>query len=409
MTRMRRGFARPLTRTPKQLVALSILAAGTGAIAQQPPIRALDRQEVVDMVVGTGIYCSRGLDTAGLIAKVDAAVARGQRLRMISPADMPDDWLAFTSFGIGGGGAWPEVIRRHEAMGIKVTYDQVRPERALADYLGKRFDATFSAEAGQFVGSLLTAARLGIPLIDGDPSARCLPEVQMSPFYLLGGLTRAPLAGETPYGDIFIIPKVRDERRVEEMTRALAMASGGGVDIAGNALTAKVLKRYLDPGFHSRAGRLGRAARLATAAGHDPVAAIVAEAHGYLLFRGRVASSQTKGEGGFGWTEATLTGTGRFAGSSYRIFNKNENMIAWRDGKLDAAAPDIIAALDPKTGWAMRGSTATIGGYVVGQDLAIVGIPAVPLWRQPTMIAEVGPRHFGFPIDYMPLERLHRR
>ena len=88
-----------------------------------------------------------------------------------------------------------------------------------------------------------------------------------------------------------------------------------------------------------------------------------------------MAASQTKGDGGFGWTEAILTGTGRFAGSRYRIFNKNENMVAWREGKLDAAAPDIIAALDPKTGWAMRGSTSTIGGYVVGQELAIVGIP----------------------------------
>lgn len=392
------------------LICLALLAAQPVAAASEAPTtRVLGRQEIIDMIVGTGIYCSRGIDTQALIGKVDAALAERRTFRMIELADVPDNWLGFTSFGIGGSGAWPEVMKRFEAIGVKVTYDQVRPENALSTYLGRSFDATFSAEAGQFVGSLLTAARLNVPLIDGDPSARCLPEVQMSPFNLLGGITRAPLAGETPYGDIFIIPKVRDERRVEELMRALAIASGGGVDIAGNALPGAVLKRYLAPGFLSDAGRLGRAAREALAAGKDPVMAIVAASHGYLLFRGRVTKSDTKGENGFGVTEATLAGTGTFAGQHYRIFNKNENMIAWRDGKLDAAAPDIIAAVDPRTGWSMRGSIDTIGGFVVGQNLAIVGIPAVALWRMPAMIAEVAPRDFGFDVDYVPIEQLHRR
>lgn len=152
---------------------------------------------------------------------------------------------------------------------------------------------------------------------------------------------------------------------------------------------------------------VGRAAREAVESHKDPVAAVAAAGHGYVLFRGRVMKSETRGERGFGWTIAELAGIGPYAGSTYRIFNKNENMIAWRDGKLDAAAPDIIAALEPKTGWAMRGSPTMIGGFVVGQELAIVGLPAAPMNRTPKAIEMLGPRHFGFDQDYVPLEVLH--
>ncbi|MFZ0737578.1 MAG: hypothetical protein WAM96_10855, partial [Candidatus Acidiferrales bacterium] len=90
----------------------------------------------------------------------------------------------------------------------------------------------------------------------------------------------------------------------------------------------------------------------------------------------------------------------------YHIYNKNENMVAWKDNKLDAAAPDIINALDPKTGWAMRGSQV-IGGFVIGQQLTIVGFPNDALLRTPQVIEGMGPRHFGFPDDYVPIEQLH--
>jgi DUF917 family protein len=278
----------------------------------------------------------------------------------------------------------------------------------LAEHLGQKFDVTFEAEAGgATVSALITAARMKIPLVDGCPSGRCLPEVQMSPFFM-NGINRAPLAVTTRFGDSIIIPRVYNDFRVEDLTRGLAVASGGGVTVAANAVSGRVLKANLIPAFLTRSIALGRAAREAKAEGRDPVQAVIEAGGGYLLFRGIVKTSDSKGEQGFGWTDAILEGAGAFKGSQYRIFNKNENMVAWRDGKLDAAAPDLISPLDPDTAWAMRGGSV-IGGFTVGQDLAIVGFPNHAIWRTPKGIEMLGPRHFGFDEDYVPIEELQKR
>ncbi|MCC7181698.1 MAG: DUF917 domain-containing protein [Acidobacteria bacterium] len=392
------------------LLACILMVDGPISRASPPQLRTLDRQDLVDMMVGTSILCTRGGDTEGMIKRIDDALAAGRQFTMIALEDVPDDWMAFTSFGVGGGGAWSHVTERMERQGF-VRGRPVDPSLptaidVLSQYMGRTFDVTFEAEAGGATSSaLLTASRMSIPIVDGCPSGRCLPEVQMSPFFM-NGISRAPLAATTRYGDSILIPRVHDDFRVEDLTRALAVASGGSVTVAANAVSGKVLKANLIPGFLSKAILLGRAARRAVAAGDDPVRAVIDAGDGYLLFRGTVTQSESKGEQGFGWTDAVLEGTGGFVGSRYRIFNKNENMVAWRDGRLDASAPDLIAALDARTGWAMRGGSI-IGSFVVGQELAIVGFRNHAIWRTPKAIEMLGPRHFGFDHDYIPIERLH--
>jgi len=383
-----------------------LLAFVASARGQRARVRTLGEQELTDLMVGASILCTRGGNTEAMIQRVTTAVRTGQTFRMIALEDVPDDWLGVTSFGIGGGGAWDYVTKRMEQQGFRSDPQAPTAVDILSSYLGKKFDATFEAEAGgATLGALLTAARMGVPVIDGCPSGRCLPEVQMSPFFL-SGITRAPLAGVTRYGDVIIIPKVHDDFRVEDITRGIAVASGGGITVAANALPGRTLKHHLIPGFLSKCIGLGRAAREAVAEGRDPVDAVVRAGRGYLLFRGVVRKSDTHGERGFGWTDAYLDGVKECAGSQYRIYNKNENMLAWRDGRLDAAAPDLIAALDPKTGWAMRGG-GMIGSFTVGEELTVVGFPNHEIWRTPKAIEMLGPRHFGFEEEYVPIERLH--
>jgi DUF917 family protein len=398
------------------LCALPLLIAA-GAPAQpktQPNTRTLSEQELVDMMVGTSILCTRGGDTAGMIQRVKAAYADGKRYTMIALEDVPDDWTAFTMFGVGGGGAWEYVTKRMEGLGFGrggrgQAPAQTGPTSAdvLSEYLGKKFDVTFEAEAGgATAGALTTAERMHIPIVDGCPSGRCLPEVQMSPFNVNSGITRAPLAGVTRYGDVIIIPKVYDDYRAEDLTRTIAVGSGGGFSVAANAVSGKVLKANLIPGFLSKCIRLGRAAREAAEAGQDPVQAVIAAGNGYLLFKGTVTRSDSRGEQGFGWTDAYLDGTGAFSASKYKIFNKNENMVAWRDGKLDAAAPDLICPVDPKTGWAIR-PAGVIGSFTVGQEVSIVGFTSHAIWRTAKAIEMLGPRHFGFDENYEAIEKLH--
>lgn len=380
-----------------------------GRQAAVPPsgaIRVLNEQQLIDMVVGAGIYCTRGVNTASQVQRAIDAYRAGQTFRLISLEDVPDDWLAFTSFTVGGGGGWDHVPARLARQGFQPDPNAPAASDVLARHLGASFDATFQAEAGgATLAALLTSARQGVPLIDACPTGRCLPEVQMSPFFMRG-ITRAPLAATTPYGDVIVVESVLDDYRVEDITRGLAVASGGRVTVAANVLRGRVLKQNLIGGFLSQSERVGRAAREATERGTDPVAAVAAAGGGVVLFRGVVRISASRAEQGFGWTDAVLDGIGAFKNSEYRIFNKNENMVAWRDGRLDAAAPDLIVALNPKTGWAMRGGEI-IGSFVVGEELAVVGFKGPDLWRTPRGIEMLGPSHFGLPDRYVPIDQLH--
>jgi DUF917 family protein len=376
-------------------------------VPAMPEVRTLTAQQLQDIIVGAGIYCTRGNNTASQIERVLDAHRTGQQFKLIALDSLPDTATAFTAFTVGGGGAWPHVSERIARQGLQPPANPPHAADVLAQHLNLRFDATFQAEAGgATANALLTAARMGVPLIDACPSGRCLPEVQMSPF-AMNGISRAPLAAVTTYGDVMVLSKAMDDHRVEDITRALAVASNGRVSVAANALRGDVLKRNLIPGFLTQSERVGRAAREAVERRTDPVEAVAAAGGGVVLFRGVVRRSDSVAQQGFGITNAVLDGIGAFHGSEYRIFNKNENMIAWRDGKFDVAAPDLIAALDPKTGWAMRGGEI-IGSFVVGETVAIVGFPGPALWRTPKGIEMLGPAHFGFPDRFIPIEEQHQ-
>jgi DUF917 family protein len=117
-----------------------------------------------------------------------------------------------------------------------------------------------------------------------------------------------------------------------------------------------------------------------------------------------VTRSDDRGDRGFNWVEAEFRGVNEFEGNSYRIYVKNENIVGWLNGEVDAVSPDYIYNLDPKTGESTLG--VGIGGYAVGEEVVIVGVPAPPQWRSPKGVELMGPRHFGFDFDWTPIEEL---
>ena len=97
----------------------------------------------------------------------------------------------------------------------------------------------------------------------------------------------------------------------------------------------------------------------------------------------------------------------RYAGHTYKVFVKNENIVSWLDGKPDVMSPDLICNLDPKTGDTVFGQG--LGAYPAEGENAMIAIPASPLWRTPRGVEVLGPRHFGFDFDYIPLEELQKK
>lgn len=376
--------------------------------AHQPKIRTLTEQEMVDMMVGTSIQSSRANNSANLIKRVKAAIAEGKKFTMVNLSDVPDDWMVVAPGALGGGGAWEYVIERTAKQNLQVVPNtNVRSIQALSKHIGKQFDALIRVEAaGATLTAFLAAADMGIPVVDACLSGRARPETQQQ-IPWINGIPSTPAALFTRWGDTVIIDRAVDDYRSEDIGRGVAVASGGGAAMAINPMTGRDTKRGTIPGAVSDAILIGRTVREAGEKKLDPVEALVGVVKGFRLFHGTVAKADGKGERGFTWFDVDLNGLGPFAGHTYKIYVKNENIVTWLDGVPDAMSPDFIQNVHPKTGDAMVAKQ--LGGYEVGEEVVIVGWPSSPLWRTPKGIEIFGPRHFGFDFDYVPIEELQKR
>jgi DUF917 family protein len=389
------------------VLALIALETTTSAVQARPRIRTLTEQEVVDMTVGTAIQGTRSSDTAAMIRQAKALLASGQSYNVISVNELPDDWTVVTAAGgIGGGGAWEYVTERTKKQNLPtVANGTVAAMAALSKHLGKKFDAVIRNEAaGATINAFQVAAAAGLPVVDACPAGRAKPEVQQS-LTFISGLSVTPAALVTRWGDTIFIDKTVDDYRYEDIARAVAVASGGGVSNARGVLSGRDVKRATVHGALTEAILFGRTVREAAAQGKDPVQALLKVANGYPLFQGTVTKAEQKGERGFSWWDIELAGTREYTGHIYRVWVKNENILSWLDGKTDVMSPDLIYNLDPKTGEAMPGGG--LGGYPMGLEVAIIGRAALaPGFRSPKGIEVIGPRHFGFDFDYKPIEEV---
>ena len=385
---------------------LLVITLCVAAVAQEERgVRVLSEQDLVDILVGSCIQSTRNCDPSQSIADVRLALANGKQFRMISTASFPDDGLVVAVQGLGGGGAWEYVIERTQKQGLPTTEDPRRHVvELLSEYTGKEVTALVRSEAaGATATALLLAADMDIPTLDGGITGRAVPEVQQS-IPWISGFASIPTAIVTQWGDEIIIKHAVDEYRVEDIGRAIAVASGGSAVITMTPMSGEQIKTGVIPDNLSEALLYGRTVREAREAGEDPIEALVEVANGYKLFQGVVTRSDDRGDRGFNWVEAEFRGVNEFAGHTYRIYVKNENIVGWLDGELSAVSPDYIYNLVPDTGESNIG--VGIGGYTVGEEIVVVGVPAPPQWRSAKGVELMGPRHFGFDFDYVPIEQL---
>ncbi len=392
------------------VLAIAVPGIGTSG-AQEPQIRILGEQELVDMLVGSCIQSTRGCDPAPSIGRVKQALSEGRQFRLISTENFPDDWMVVAVQGLGGGGAWEHVIERTQRQNLPTISGSERNRRVvdlLSDHIGKDIKALVRSEAaGATATALLVAAEMGIPTLDAGITGRAVPEVQQS-IPWINGIASIPTAIITQWGDEIIIRHAVDEYRVEDIGRAIAVASGGGATITMAPMSGAQLDRGVIPGNLSEAMLFGRTVREAREDGNDPVAALLGVSKGYRLFHGVVTKSDERGDRGFNWVDVEMEGIDDYAGHTYKIFVKNENIVSWLDGEVDAISPDYIYNVNPETGESTTGGGG-IGGYPLDVEVVMIGVAAPEQWRSEKGIELIGPRHFGFDFDYTPIEVLQER
>jgi DUF917 family protein len=362
--------------------------------------RELTPQEVDDTLVGATIFgCGGGGELEEGRALVAQAAASGRSPALVAPSCLdPDDIIAWC-YAVGGltpglGDPRDRLLPRTEE------HPTVLAVRALEAHIGRRVAAIVPGElGGQSVAeAFYPGAMLDVPVLDGESVGRAVPELQHSVAYLRG-LPIAPQAIVNEFGDTVLITRVASDLRSEALVRALAVASRNAVWVADHALACREAVEGILPGSVSRALAVGGACRRAREQGADVAAAAAQAAGGRVVFRGVVTSCTWREHGGFTVGETYLRGHQAADESSYRVWFKNENLLAWRDDRPDVTCPDLICMISHDEGVPLTNPHAT-----PGQNVDIVAVPAPAEWRTPRGVEVLGPRAFGFDVDFVPLD-----
>jgi len=270
---------------------------------------------------------------------------------------------------------------------------------ALDRFLAGKLKAVMAAEIGgaNSVVPLVVGSRLGVPIVDADCMGRAYPEVQLVTL-TLHGISASPFALADEHGNQVVLDTV-DNFWAERIARAAVVEFGAICAGMAYPVTGKQAKLAAIPGSLSYAQRTGRALREAIAAKQDPIAAVLHETNGHVLFRGKIVDVQRRTQRGWALGEATFAGFEADSGHQLVVQFQNENLVAVLDGDIVASVPDLIAILDADTGQAITTERLRYGHRAV-----VLGIPCAPAWRTAAGLALGGPRHFGYEIDYVPIE-----
>ena len=355
--------------------------------------------------------------------------------RMIDVANVEDIALGAAVLGTGGGGdpyvgklMANEAIRKYGPVEL-VTVDEMEDDdlsvaiammgaptvmvekmpggnecveafNALQSYLGKPVKYVYSIEAGGINSTIpiALAAQLHKPLLDLDGMGRAFPELQMVT-HTLFGVTAKPLTMADEKGNSAVLTTI-DNRWMETFARSIAVNMGATALIGSYTATGKQQKEAAVRGTISLAEKIGRTIREARAEHIDVIKALREVTNGFVLFHGKLADVQRKTVAGFARGEAILEGIGENAGSTMKIQFQNENLMAEKDGTIIASVPDLITMVEEDTGDPLTTEQLRYGFRVI-----VLGMPAHPHWRTEKGLAIVGPRYFGYDVDYVPVEQ----
>lgn len=362
----------------------------------------LTQQDLYDILYGCTILGTGGGGSLEKgLERIDEALAKGKRFRLVSFDEAPDEaWIAIPYMCGAISPSTPELEAQYAGL---PELDEPMPYlayKALEQFVGAEFYGVMSTElgGGNTAEAMYVGAWLDKFILDADPAGRSVPEIQHSTFFI-NDLPVYPLACANMFGDVVIIPHVVNDLRAEALVRALAVASKNRIGVADHPAQASTLRNAVIKGAITYAWKLGTAARLARNA-RQPVAPLIAElGGGRVLFQGVVSRSGYQTVEGFTVGDVYIQGLGVYRSSEYHIWFKNEHMIAWRDGDVDVTVPDLIIVFDDVSG------EPVINPYFKdGQPVTVIGLPSAPEWRTHRGLHEFGPRHFGYDFEFKAVE-----
>jgi DUF917 family protein len=351
--------------------------------------REITADEIESLAVGAWVLGTGGGGNPYLaLLNMRALYKEGYRVKLMPASDLADDaWIAVVA---GMGAPLVGAERLNDSKTI------ARAVRLMEEYTGRKFDGIMGMEigSGNGVRPLMAAAHIGVPVIDTDTMGRAYPEAQMTSV-AVGDLTPYPLTLVDVRGLESIIDKVPSWKWAERVGRKIVVEYGSTSSTCQPPRTGAEVKKWGIHGTTTKAIAIGKAVREAQRTHGDPIEAILKIEPGKVLYRGKVMDVERR------VTEGYLRGIARFEGmddhrgSRLEINFQNEWIVARRDGEPLAMSPDLICVLDAVSGEAVGSETIRYG-----QRVTVIALPPYPVFLTPKGMEHVGPRAFGYDLDY---------
>jgi DUF917 family protein len=355
-------------------------------------LRTVYAEDMEDIAIG-GAILGTGGGGDPYVGKLMAqqAIRKHGPVKIIDVEDLADDALVVPVCMMGA----PTVMTEKLPQGDEL----MTAFRQLEQLLGRKIDAVLCGEAGGVNSTtpFVVAAASGLPLVDGDGMGRAYPELQMVTF-TMHGVSATPMVLCDDKGNSIVLETVSNTW-TERLARAATVEMGGSALLAFYPMDGKVAKKAVVRGTLTLCANLGLALREARAAHVEPVEAISEMLGATVIFHGRVKDIDRRTIGGFARGSAWFDGVEDWNGRSLKLDFQNEFLMAERDGEILVTTPELITLLE-----ADSGNPVTADSLKYGLRLVALAFPCNPQWRTPEGIALVGPRYFGYDVDYRPFD-----
>lgn len=343
--------------------------------------------DFLDVALG-GTILGTGGGGSFAAAKViaEGSLAR-RRIRLVAPDEVPARARVATAAGMGS----PEAMLRRP-----FTSQGRNAVEALEMLLPGPVEYVVPVETSGYNHLACMTACIGrkLSVVDADGAGRAIPRLGHT-LFRLAGIAFSPFALANAQGRTVTVTTT--DFALEERLALNALEYFGWLaGLAAFPMSGEAARRASVPGMVSLARKVGAAVRRTRGARDDPLGTVLEVTGGVPLIRGKIAGFQTETDGSYTFGNLKVKGVGPDAGSLAAVRSMNENMIAWRDGKLMAVAPDRICYLKPD------GQPVTNADVVVGDPIDVFVIAAQRQWHNPTALSAFSDtlRAMGFTGPY---------
>ncbi|WP_167042636.1 DUF917 family protein [Salinibacterium sp. ZJ454] len=238
--------------------------------------------------------------------------------------------------------------------------------RAIERWLGYPVPAVCSLEAAGMNGLAALPLAADRMFVDADLMGRALPDFDQLSITVdaLPGLVVACPTGD---GGVTLIDNARPDD-LERMVRTAINCAGGWSGVVVGGFTVGDLAAHGILGTHARAQTLGAGYLAAKSSRIDSLAESIGAT---VIGSGRIAELQADRRD----PQVVAIDVRVHDGDVIRIVSRSELLACLRNGRVEAAAPTIIVALD-----ALSHQVLLVHELTVGRHIAVLSLPAPDWW-----------------------------